>query len=138
MEKLEDAFRGDGGIAYGDLPDCTFHGIERFFRTAYVNQLAQTWFPAVPGLVAKLEAGARVADVGCGHGVATLLIGRTWPATEVIGFDNHEPSVATARAKAIEEGSPANVSLPRRRLRGLRHRGPVRRGGLLRRPARPG
>ena len=110
MEKLEHAFRTDGGIAYADLPGCTFHGIERFFRTAYVNQLAQVWFPAVPGLVAKLESGARVADVGCGHGVATLLVGRTWPASEVIGFDHHEPSIATARAKAIEEGNPANVS----------------------------
>jgi len=110
MAKLEDAFRTDGGIGYGDLPDCTYHGIERFFRTAYVNQLAQSWFPAVPGLVAKLEAGARVADVGCGHGVATLLVGNTWPAAQVIGFDHHAPSVATARAKATEAGSPANVS----------------------------
>ena len=110
MEHLERAFRTDGGIAYADLPDCTFHGIERFFRTAYVNQLAQVWFPAVPGLPAKLEAGARVADVGCGHGVATLLIGRTWPRSEVLGFDHHAPSVATARARAIEQGSPANVS----------------------------
>ncbi len=110
LDQLAHAFRTDGGLAYGDLPSCTSHGIERFFRTAYVNQLAQQWFPAVPGLVAKLESGARVADVGCGHGVATMLVGRTWPASTVAGFDHHEPSIATARARAIEAGSPVNVT----------------------------
>jgi SAM-dependent methyltransferase len=110
LDQLARAFRTDGGVAYGDLPVCTSHGIERFFRTAYVNQLAQHWFPAVPGLVAKLAAGARVADVGCGHGFATMLIGRAWPASTVAGFDSHEPSIATARARAIEAGSPANVT----------------------------
>jgi SAM-dependent methyltransferase len=110
LDKLEEAFRGDGGLAYGEMPGCLHHGIERFFRTAYVNHLAQTWFPAVPGLVEKLSAGARVADVGCGHGVATLLVGQTWPASTVTGLDNHAPSIAAARANAVEAGSPANVS----------------------------
>ncbi|MGK5682027.1 class I SAM-dependent methyltransferase [Actinoplanes sp. URMC 104] len=106
LDKLEQAFRGDGGLPYADMPGCVHHGIERFFRTAYVNHLAQTWFPAVPGLVEKLEAGARVADVGCGHGVASLLVQQTWPASTVTGFDSHEPSIAVARANALEAGSP--------------------------------
>ncbi|MEU4423835.1 class I SAM-dependent methyltransferase [Actinoplanes sp. NPDC024001] len=110
LEQVEAAFRGDGGLPYDEVPGCTHHGIERYFRTAYVNHLAQTWFPAVPGLLEKLEAGARVADVGCGHGFATLLMGSTWPAGTVTGFDNHEPSIATARARAIEAGSPSNVA----------------------------
>ncbi|MEU4691567.1 class I SAM-dependent methyltransferase [Actinoplanes sp. NPDC023714] len=105
LEHLEVAFRGDGGLAGDEVPGCTYHGIERYFRTAYVNQLAQTWFPAVPGLVAKLEAGARVADVGCGHGFASMLVGSTWPNSTVTGFDYHEPSIATARARAVEAGS---------------------------------
>ncbi|GGN05939.1 SAM-dependent methyltransferase [Actinoplanes campanulatus] len=110
LERLETAFRGDGGLSGDEVPGCIYHGIERYFRTAYVNQLAQDWFPAVPGLVEKLEAGARVADVGCGHGYADLLIGRTWPNSRVTGFDLHAPSIATARARAIEAGSPANVA----------------------------
>jgi SAM-dependent methyltransferase len=64
----------------------------------------------VPGLLGKLTAGARVADIGCGHGVATLLVGRYWPASTVVGYDRHEASIAVARAKAIEAGSPGNVS----------------------------
>jgi SAM-dependent methyltransferase len=110
LDKLAAAFRGDGGVALDEMPGCTFHGIERFFRTAYVNQIAQTWFPAVPGLVQKLAAGAKVADVGCGHGFASRLVAQTWPASTVVGFDFHPPSIATARAQSIEAGSPANVS----------------------------
>ena len=105
IDQLERAFRTDGGLPYADMPGCLHHGIERFFRTAYVHHLASTWFPAVPGLVDQLAAGARVADVGCGHGVASLLIAETWPRAVVTGFDNHEPSVAVARANAIEAGA---------------------------------
>jgi SAM-dependent methyltransferase len=110
LDRLEHAFRTDGGIHYADQPGATFHGIERFFRTAYLHELADNWFPAVPGLVDALGKGARVADVGCGHGFATLLVASTWPSATVTGFDFHEQSIATARAKAIEAGSPDNVS----------------------------
>ncbi|MFH0242025.1 methyltransferase domain-containing protein [Streptomyces sp. HK10] len=110
LSRLEEAFRADGGLDYASLPDCMFSGVERFFRTAYVHELTATWFPAVPGLLERLERGVRVADVGCGHGVASLIIGRTWPASTVTGFDRHEPSVAEARARAVEAGSPGNVA----------------------------
>jgi SAM-dependent methyltransferase len=110
LDKLAAAFRGDGGVALDEMPGCTFHGIERFFRTAYVHQIAQTWFPAVPGLTALLTAGAKVADVGCGHGFASRLVAQTWPASTVAGFDFHAPSIATARAQTVEAGGPENVS----------------------------
>ncbi|MDN3021894.1 class I SAM-dependent methyltransferase [Streptomyces sp. S.PB5] len=110
LAEVEQAFRTDGALSYAAQHPCMFSGIERYFRTAYVHQIEPVWFPAVPGLVEGLERGARVADVGCGHGVADLLIGQRWPASTVTGFDAHEPSVAQARAKAIEAGSPGNVS----------------------------
>ncbi|MFG1995495.1 class I SAM-dependent methyltransferase [Actinoplanes sp. NPDC048988] len=109
LPRLEAAFRGDGGLPYGDMPGCLHHGIERFFRTAYVNHLARQWFPAVPGLLEKLEKGARVADIGCGHGVATRLIASTWPASTVTGFDNHEASIVNARA-ALAPGVDFHVA----------------------------
>ena len=73
---LERAFRTDGAVDYAHFPDTVTHGIERFFRTAYAHHLVQDWFPAVDGLVRKLADGARVADIGCGHGAATLLMAR--------------------------------------------------------------
>ncbi|HWM56626.1 MAG TPA: methyltransferase domain-containing protein [Pseudonocardia sp.] len=106
---LQSAFRGNGGIDYGCFPDTVMHGIERFFSTAYTHQLAQTWFPAVDGLVERLDDGARVADVGCGHGAATLLMARTWPRSTFTGFDLDEPSITVARARAADAGAPANI-----------------------------
>jgi SAM-dependent methyltransferase len=110
LGQLEQAFRTDGGIDYGTLPAVTFCGMERYFRTAYLHELVRNWFPAVDGLVGRLESGARVADVGCGHGVSTLLMAATWPASTFVGYDFHGPSIATARAEAIEAGNPPNVS----------------------------
>jgi SAM-dependent methyltransferase len=121
LDRLETAFQTDGAVPYDTFPDSMFDAVQRFFRTAYTQELAANWFPAAPGLVPKLERGARVADVGCGQGFATLLIGRTWPASTVTGFDVHEPSIASARAAAIEAGSPENVTF---RVADAAHIGP--------------
>jgi SAM-dependent methyltransferase len=109
LQHLETAFRGGGGVDYHQFPDTVTHGIERFFRTAYTYQLTQTWFPAVDGLIDRLDDGARVADVGCGHGAATLLMARTWPRSTFIGFDLDERAVTVARSRAVDGGSPANL-----------------------------
>jgi trans-aconitate methyltransferase len=74
------------------------HGIERFFSTAYQHQLADLWFPAVPGLVDKLTHGVRVADIGSGHGAATLLMARHWPRSSYTGFDSDPASIMVARS----------------------------------------
>jgi hypothetical protein len=110
LEHLERALRGSGGIDWTVFPAGLFCGTERFFRTAYLHQMPTVWFPAVPGLVERLEAGARVADIGCGHGVSTLLMAQRWPVSTFVGLDFHEGSVLTARAKAVEAGAPDNVS----------------------------
>jgi Methyltransferase domain/Rv2258c-like winged HTH domain len=107
LRHLEGAFRGDGGIDYHAFGHTVAHGIERFFRTAYTHQLAQLWFPAVDGLVERLDDGVRVADVGCGHGAATLIMARTWPRSEFVGFDSDEPSITVARSRATDETNVA-------------------------------
>jgi SAM-dependent methyltransferase len=107
LRHLEGAFRGDGGIDYHAFPQTVAHGIERFFRTAYTHQLAQLWFPAIDGLVERLDDGVRVADVGSGHGAATLIMARTWPRSEFVGFDNDEPSVTVARSRVADETNVA-------------------------------
>ncbi|HSK61800.1 MAG TPA: class I SAM-dependent methyltransferase [Actinomycetospora sp.] len=110
LDRLVEAFRGDGSIDYAELPRCLHHGVERFFRTVYVHELADVWFPAVDGLVERMEAGARVADVGSGHGLSTLQMATHWPRSVLTGFDIDHASVLTARAKAIELGAGDHVT----------------------------
>lgn len=110
LNELEAAFRGDGGIDLDSFPSSLFAGVERYFRTVYAHEMATTWFPAVDGLVPRLQAGVRVADVGCGHGQSALQLAAHWTACTITGFDLHEPSVVTARAKAVEAGVDERVS----------------------------
>src|SRR5262249_45471711 len=87
-----------------------FSGTERFFRPGYQANLVSSWLPALDGVVDKLDAGARVADVGCGHGVTTLLLGEHYPNSTIVGFDYHDASIATARERAAEAGVGGHVS----------------------------
>jgi SAM-dependent methyltransferase len=99
-----EAFRTGEGLAYHEQDPDVFAGVERFYLPAYTANLTTAWIPALTGAAEKLEAGARVADVGCGHGVATLLLAETWPACEVAGFDYHEGSILRARERARAMG----------------------------------
>ncbi len=110
QEQLEAAFRGDGGIDWGDHHDCMFTGVERFFATAYRSQLVEGWIPSVPGLEDALRRGARVADVGCGHGVSTALLAEAYPASTFRGFDFHAPSLDRAAALASDRGVADRVA----------------------------
>jgi hypothetical protein len=109
LDHLESAFRADGAVEYSVFPETVTHGIERFFRTAYTHQLVEDWFPAVDGLVRRLADGARVADIGCGHGAATLVMAAAWPSSEFTGYDLDERSVIVARSRAEQAGAPANI-----------------------------
>jgi ubiquinone/menaquinone biosynthesis C-methylase UbiE len=75
-----------------------------------VVSLVGSWLPSLDGVVAKLQAGASVADVGCGHGVSTLLVARAYPASTFVGFDYHEGSIQTARRAAEKEGLAGRVT----------------------------
>ncbi len=103
-EKLTEVFRTGKGFGWHEHQEGLFHGCERFFRPGYLANLTTNWIPALDGVKEKLEAGARVADIGCGHGASTLLMAQTYPDSEFFGFDYHDASIATARDKAKKAG----------------------------------
>jgi 2-polyprenyl-3-methyl-5-hydroxy-6-metoxy-1,4-benzoquinol methylase len=102
--KVEKSFRTGGGVRWGDTAGCLFCATGAFFRPGYVNNIVQNWLPALDGVVAKLQRGAKVADVGCGVGFSTLLMARAFPNSRFIGFDFHDPSIEAARQHAGEHG----------------------------------
>jgi SAM-dependent methyltransferase len=107
--KVEPAFRTGAGVAWGDQASCLFCSVARFFRPGYLNNLVQSWLPALDGVVDKLERGARVADIGCGHGVSTAIMAQAFPNSHFIGYDFHPSSIDQARRHAREHGVAANT-----------------------------
>jgi len=103
-EKIEAAFVGRHGLGWHEHHADLFSGTERFFRPGYAANLVSSWIPALDGVREKLEAGARVADVGCGHGASTILMAQAFPRSEFVGFDYHDASIGHARAAASREG----------------------------------
>jgi SAM-dependent methyltransferase len=99
-----DAFRTGRGVAWHEHDERLFLGTERLFRPGYKGFLVDEWIPALDGVTARLQSGASVADVGCGHGASTVLMAQAFPASRFIGFDYHGPSVDTARKRAAEAG----------------------------------
>jgi SAM-dependent methyltransferase len=98
--KLMQAFKTGKGVGWGEHCNCLFCGVERFFRPGYKAHLVAEWLPALDGVVAKLERGARVADVGCGHGASTLIMAKAFPNSEFVGIDFHAASIDHAREHA--------------------------------------
>ncbi len=97
-------FRSGDGMEWGEHHPCLFEGTERFFRAGYHANLVSSWLPSLDGVVAKLEAGGRGADVGCGHGASTILMAQAFPQSQFVGIDYHGPSIETARARAAAAG----------------------------------
>lgn len=95
-----EAFKTGAGIPWGEQTQCLSCAVAQFFRPGYQNNLVQSWLPAIGGMVAKLEQGGRVADVGCGHGISTTIMAQAFPNSEFVGFDFHQPSIEAARAHA--------------------------------------
>jgi 2-polyprenyl-3-methyl-5-hydroxy-6-metoxy-1,4-benzoquinol methylase len=104
IDKVKAAFKGDGALAWGDHHPCLFKGTEWFFRTGYRAHLPAEWIPALEGVEDKLKAGARVADIGCGHGASVVAMAEAYPASSFWGFDYHAPSIEIARQRAQEAG----------------------------------
>jgi 2-polyprenyl-3-methyl-5-hydroxy-6-metoxy-1,4-benzoquinol methylase len=104
VSRIEDSFKNGGGILWGDHDPDLFVGTERFFRPGYATHLIASWIPALTGVEAKLKAGGKVADVGCGHGSSTIIMAQAYPNSRFWGFDNHQQSIETARQRAEDAG----------------------------------
>jgi SAM-dependent methyltransferase len=102
--KVTQAFRNGAGVPWHEHDPDLFAGTERFFRPGYAANLVSSWIPALDGVQAKLEAGALVADVGCGHGASTLIMAQAYPNSTFVGFDCHQPSVQHAQQVAANAG----------------------------------
>lgn len=102
--KLTDAFRSGAGIPWGDHHSCLFCGTAKFFKPGYEANLVQTWLPALEGVTEKLTRGGKLADVGCGYGLSTMIMAAAYPKSEFVGFDIHEASIDKAREIAKDKG----------------------------------
>jgi 2-polyprenyl-3-methyl-5-hydroxy-6-metoxy-1,4-benzoquinol methylase len=103
-EKATQTFKSGKGRPWGDHTQCLFCGTDRFFRPGYQANLIGSWIPALGGIEDKLKAGAKVADIGCGHGSSTVLMAQAYPNSTIHGIDFHAPSIEEAKKKAKEAG----------------------------------
>lgn len=102
--RITEAFRTGEGMFWGDHDHNLFEGTERFFKPGYIANLVANWIPSLDGVEARLKAGAKVADVGCGHGASTIIMAQAYPQSHFFGFDNHVPSIERARHAAQDAG----------------------------------
>nr|WP_238717457.1 class I SAM-dependent methyltransferase [Natronorubrum halophilum] len=104
LAEIEADFRTGEGVGWHEQDEDVCLGTERFYRPSYETNLIDTWIPALKGVDARLTAGARVADVGCGHGASTIIMAKAYPDSEFVGIDYHDHSIAVARNRAEEAG----------------------------------
>jgi SAM-dependent methyltransferase len=109
-ERIAERFRDGGGVGWHEHHHDLWHGTERAFAANYRTYLVSSWLPALDGVVEKLERGATVADVGCGHGISSVLMAQAFPASRFAGFDYHAESIATARERAAAAGVQDRVT----------------------------
>jgi ubiquinone/menaquinone biosynthesis C-methylase UbiE len=107
--KIENAFKTGEGVSWGDHNSCLFCGTEKFFSPSYEGNLISNWIPSLDGVVQKLEKGAKVADIGCGHAASTIIMAKAFPKSTFIGFDFHAASIDQAKERAKDAGV-TNVS----------------------------
>ena len=103
-DQIAERFKTGKGMGWHEHHPELFVGTERFFRPGYAANLIAAWIPALQGVEAKLKRGARVADVGCGLGASTILMAKSFPKSEFVGFDYHDKSIETAKKRAKDAG----------------------------------
>ncbi len=110
VPRMVESFRTGAGMGWHEHVEGVFHGCEKFFRPGYAANLVSSWIPALDGVKDKLEAGARVADVGCGKGASTILMAKAFPKSQFFGFDYHDKSIEAARESAQRNGVADRVT----------------------------
>jgi 2-polyprenyl-3-methyl-5-hydroxy-6-metoxy-1,4-benzoquinol methylase len=108
-EQLTQKFKTGEGMGWHEHHHELFVGTERFFRPGYAANLIAAWIPALQGVDAKLKSGAKVADVGCGHGFSTIIMAKAFPKSTFVGYDFHPASIEQARVHAEQHGATANT-----------------------------
>ena len=108
-DQIEAVFPTGAGVPWSDHTSCFFCAVARFFRPDYHNNLVSNWLSALDGVAEKLQRGAKVADVGCGHGWSTVIMAKAFPNSLFIGYDFHPNSIEHAAAHAREHGVTANT-----------------------------
>jgi SAM-dependent methyltransferase len=106
---VEPAFRSGKGVGWGNQSQCLFCTTAKFFRPGYQANIVASWLPALEGVVEKLEKGATVADVGCGHGFSTIIMAKAFPKSNFVGYDFHPDSIAQAQIHAEQHRAEANT-----------------------------
>jgi 2-polyprenyl-3-methyl-5-hydroxy-6-metoxy-1,4-benzoquinol methylase len=102
--KITEIFRSGAGLGWHEHDKCLFEGTEKFFRASYAGNLVDSWIPALDGVKAKLEAGGKMADVGCGHGASTVLMAKAFPRATFHAYDYHPESIEMAKRAAAAAG----------------------------------
>ena len=110
VPRIADSFRTGSGMGWHEHADGVFHGCEKFFRPGYAANLVSAWIPALSDVKEKLEAGAKVADVGCGLGASTILMAQAFPKSKFFAFDYHDKSIEAARESARRAGVADRVT----------------------------
>jgi SAM-dependent methyltransferase len=110
VPRITESFRTGAGMGWHEHVEDVFQGCEKFFRPGYAANLVSTWIPALGDVQQKLEAGARVADVGCGIGASTVLMAKAFPKSRFFGFDYHDMSIEAARESADRNGVSDRVT----------------------------
>jgi SAM-dependent methyltransferase len=103
-ERFADAFRTGAGVGWESHDERLYSGVRRLFAPSYAAHLTTAWIPALDGVEAKLRQGASVADIGCGLGASTIVMGEAYQRSTFAGFDYHRPSIESARKNAAEAG----------------------------------
>ncbi|MCB0344919.1 MAG: methyltransferase domain-containing protein [Bdellovibrionales bacterium] len=109
QDSVQKAFKTGEGVGWGDQSQCLACSVAKFFRPGYKNHIVQEWIPSITGIQEKLKSGAKVADIGCGHGLSTIYMAEAFPKSQFVGFDFHEKSIEDARKHAADHGV-TNVS----------------------------